>query len=308
MNERDLRQLKNEMGEIFTPLREQLFQLIRNENLSVEIIALDNGCFQIRHKLDNYFFVEIALELNYKNKLQFFFHFCQWITEEGLNPQSEEIPLIKKLVPTTILNLGKYKHGKYHLMLTPNEVLNKLKTIIRYRKELLSACKDSTNYNPDGTQIRKFKSWKSKARITRFHKTQGIVRVYQSIPQSQQYSYDNSPFIHGSNGSYAENAPYVWVIDILIHRMSYEIDEESWNAIDIHDYITTQLMPKLGWQRITQSRLDWIKSVIEGQNVDVITYEMDKPPIYRDFVPEKYKSWIEYLDNLFDKALSSESE
>ena len=85
--------------------------------------------------------------------------------------------------------------------------------------------------------------------------------------------------------------------------MCYEVDEGMWQTVNIHDYITCDLMPGMGWKRITSQRLNWIKSIIEKQQLDVVTFQMDEAPIYREYVPlDNNHSWYEYIDHIFSSV------
>lgn len=216
MNNYELKEYKYQIRRTLLPLREELWRLIDERNSPVERIDLDDGCFRIRIGLSADFFIEIALEYTHRENLQFFFHFCQWVSFDDNKPQAEDIPLKKKLVPGPVQLLGKYKNGKYLLTLTntfPTEVCELINKLIPYKDDLLKACEESTNYNPDGTHKKVFKSWKSKAIITKVYKSQGIVRSVQGISKTRQNFFDKLPTLHGSNGSYVENAPIngLWI-------------------------------------------------------------------------------------------------
>lgn len=85
--------------------------------------------------------------------------------------------------------------------------------------------------------------------------------------------------------------------------MCYEIDESMWQTVNIHDYIICDLMHGKGWERITTERLNRIKSILEKQQLDVVTFQMDEAPIYREYVPlDNNHSWREYLEHIFSSA------
>ena len=138
-------------------------------------------------------------------------------------------------------------------------------------------------------------TWKTKGRIISLTKEMPIVRVYHA-KKDNQYGWDNSPFFHGSNGTYAENANPFWSLNIKIKRPSYEVPEPLRTNIDVHEYITTSLMSKLGWERITQNRLDWLNEILSGKEMELETSDVNEAALYRSFLPIGYMSWNDYLD------------
>ena len=58
------------------------------------------------------------------------------------------------------------------------------------------------------------------------------------------------------------------------------------------------LMPALGWGRITQDRLDKLNKVLAKKEMDLITYDMDKDLVDREFKPLGFDNWLEYLDSI----------
>lgn len=310
MNKYELQEFKYRISEVIAPLREKLWRLIDINKLGVEKVELDSGCFQLLIPLNKDFFVEVALKFDHRNDLRFFFRFCQWVSF-GSCPQAETIPPLKKLVPKPIFGLGKYRNGVYELGALsetyPDKVVTTLKVLISEKERLLDMCKNSTNYNPDRSLIRNFKSWKTVAKIKGISKQQGIVRCVQGISKANQEFYDNSPYLHGSNGSYAVHTPYEWVLEFRIQRLCYEVDESHPDGVNIHSYVTTKLMQQLGWERITSNRLEWLNSILANKKIEIVTYEMDKPPIYRKFGPVEFNhSWSDYIDSRVKESLNKE--
>ena len=145
-------------------------------------------------------------------------------------------------------------------------------------------------------------TWRTKGRILSLTKEMPIVRVYHA-KKDNQYGWDNSPFFHGSNGSYAENTNPFWSLNIKIKRPSYEVPEPLRTNIDVHEYITTSLMPKLGWGRITQNRLDWLNETLSGKEMELETSDVNEAALYRTFLPIGFKSWGDYLDNVIESKI-----
>ena len=145
-------------------------------------------------------------------------------------------------------------------------------------------------------------SWKTIATLISITKELPIQHIVSGIPKSKQSFYDATSTLHGSNGTYAENINPYWCLNYRVKRLAYEVDESQILSIDIHDYITGEFMPSMGWNRITANRLELINKSIKGKKVAVVTNDMEEAPIYRDFYPEN-SSWNNFLNNCFKELL-----
>jgi len=257
MNKNILHQLWSALAEERQKVREEL----KNRNLEsaltedyqelVFYIRLNFGCYV----------AEISLKDDYL-RLQFY----QQISDSFSSNTLYQIMPIKKYVPEFLLTIGKYNNGGYVLSLTSltdfSTIIIKIVDFIQENQSsLISFCDESSNWNSDGTEKRKFKSWKTDATLRKISKEMPIRRMYQGISQHKQASYDNSPYLHGSNGTYVENVNPLWVLEFKVKRLAYEVDRPQVLTLDIHDYITTVLMPKLEWGKITENRLEQINNL-----------------------------------------------
>ena len=145
-------------------------------------------------------------------------------------------------------------------------------------------------------------SWKTIATLISITKELPIQHIVSGIPKSKQSFYDATSTLHGSNGTYAENINPYWCLNYRVKRLAYEVDESQILSIDIHDYITGEFMPSMGWNRITANRLELINKSIKGKKVAVVTNDMEEAPIYRDFYPEN-SSWNNFLNDCFKELL-----
>ena len=144
--------------------------------------------------------------------------------------------------------------------------------------------------------------WKTIATLISITKELPIQHIVSGIPKSKQSFYDATSTLHGSNGTYAENINPYWCLNYRVKRLAYEVDESQILSIDIHDYITGEFMPSMGWNRITANRLELINKCIKGKKVAVVTQDMEEAPIYRDFYPEN-SSWNNFLNDCFKELL-----
>ena len=212
-----------------------------------------------------------------------------------------EIVLRRKLLPAWLLSKARpYRGGLTREVTLENwvdtiiDTINVLKT---HDNELSAICKASSHMDESGKTILKYPSWKNRGRILSIKKELPPVQVFHAKKEEQTYL-DNAPGIHGSNGTYVENANPFWSLNIQIQRASFEVTDPIWTNIDVHEYITKSLMPKLGWGRITQDRLDLLNKILSGTVMELETSDTNEAALYRKFLPIGYTSWDDYLDAL----------
>lgn len=66
------------------------------------------------------------------------------------------------------------------------------------------------------------------------------------IRAPHQATYDSCYGLHGSNGTYDENANPEWVLKFRLRRLDFAVDESVSDQINIYQYIIQKLMPCLG--------------------------------------------------------------
>lgn len=175
-------------------------------------------------------------------------------------------------------------------------ILDIAKELKEKAKELVALCKSSSNVDNTGVTKTRHKSWKTKGRIISLTKKMPLARLVHA-KKEQQEAWNNSPSFHGSNGTYVENVNPFWCLNIKIKRPSYEVPQPIEIPKDVHDYITQSLMPRLGWGRITQERLNRINTVLSGIETELVTFDTDKAALYREFLPISFNSWNDFLND-----------
>jgi hypothetical protein len=212
-----------------------------------------------------------------------------------------EIVLRRKLLPAWLLSRARpFRGGLTREVTLENwvdtiiDTINVLKT---HDNELSAICKASSHMDESGKTILKYPSWKTRGRILSIKKELPPVQVFHAKKEEQTYL-DNAPGIHGSNGTYVENANPFWSLNIQIKRASFEVTDPIRTNIDVHEYITKSLMPKLGWGRITQDRLDLLNKILSGTVMELETSDTNETALYRKLLPIGYTSWDDYLDAL----------
>ena len=212
-----------------------------------------------------------------------------------------EIVITRKLLPDWLLSKARPYRGGLTRDVTPEnwidtviDTVNELKV---HDKEVERICKASSHMDESGKTIQKYTSWKTRGRILSLKKEQPPVQVFHAKKEEQAYL-DNASGIHGSNGTYVENANPLWNLVIRIMRPAYEVPQSIVVQLDIHEYVTQSLMPALGWGQMTQGRLDKLNRALAKKEMDLITTDMDKDLDDREFRPIGYGSWGEYLDSI----------
>ena len=209
---------------------------------------------------------------------------------------------IKKYVPQSILSLGRYRDGSYLLDLNNSisePFISAIRLLISDRFSLIKMCQASSCYDREGKLKKKFDSWRTEATLLSISKETLLVHVTTGISKTRQPSYDALSGVQGSNGTYVENASPYWALTYRVRRLAYEVDKSETQIIDIHDYITNELMPRLGWERISADRLEILNKCIKGKRITVITRDMEQTPGSRSFYPVNCKSWNDFLNDFF---------
>lgn len=281
--------------------RQKVREELKNRNLESALTEdYSKLFFYIRLNIGCYV---AEISLNNDLRLQFY----QQISDRYDRNTLYKIMPIKKYVPEFLFTIGKYNNGGFVLPLTSltdfsTVIIKVVDFILGYQSSLMSFCEKSSNLNSDRSEKKKFKSWKTDATLCKISKEMPIQRMYQGISQQKQASYDNSPFLHGSDGTYVENVNPFWELKFKVKRLAYEVDSPQILTLDIHDYITKVLMPKLEWGKITENRLEQINNLIKDKTLKVVTFDMEEAPLYRKFVPEDYNNnWNAVMDDILSK-------
>lgn len=252
---------------------------------------------QIEVNISELFAAEIYYNWDYFIQITF----VQQVTDSNGYCSKVELPIRWKVVPDWLKELAEYHYGRLRRKVTIENwidiMLDTAEKLYNHRADVIDFCQSSSNIDEHGDMKKAYKEWKTKGLILSLQKIMPLVHSYHA-KKDQQHIYDNSPFLHGSNGTYVENASPYWNLVIKVRRPSYECPEPLKLNIDIHEYVTEVLMPKLGWERMTQERQNMLIGRLKGVKLDIITKDTDKPALYRDFLPLGFKSWGEYLDTI----------
>ena len=206
-----------------------------------------------------------------------------------------------KVVPEWLKQEAKFVRGHFEKEVTLENwvdvVMSTAGSLIDHRREVISFCRRSSNTDDMGNPRVQYEKWKTKGRILSLSKEWPVAHVYHA-KKGEQPSWDHAPGFHGSNGTYVENVNAYWCLFVKIKRPSREVAEPIKEYIDIHDYVTKSLMPKLEWGRISQDRLDRLNGILKGVEMELETSDTTEATLYRHFLPAGFTTWDEYLDSI----------
>ena len=254
--------------------------------------------FQIIEVLiSNQFTAEVWYKWGTTIKISFLQHF-----RDGNNHDTMADVVVRwKIVPDWLKKSVKYSQGHFEKEVSINNwidvALDTVEDLKNHEEEVIELCKKSSNIDNSGNLIKHYNVWKTKGRIVSVTKELPLLHVYHA-KKSELETWDNSPYCHGSNGTYVENANLYWSLNLKVMRPSYEVPQPTICNIDIHNYITQSLMPKLRWARITQERLNRLNEILTGVKMELETSDTDKAAVYRNFKPVGFSGWNDYLDSI----------
>lgn len=145
-------------------------------------------------------------------------------------------------------------------------------------------------------------SWYSKAKILGIERVTPIQRIVTGVKKENQGYYESSPYLHGSNGTYGEHVNSYFGITFRVYQIDPSHPELTPEVFthDIDKYIRENLMKRFGWEKMTENRLSLLNQKLNGHKLKVITWDMEKWPIYRNYVPYDYENkWECFLDYMF---------
>lgn len=251
--------------------------------------------------LDKYFRAIIYFNFSFRDQFPtaYYLAFQQRRNADGLYGT---IYPKRHLVPEQVLNIGEYHSGHYSIS-KGNSISDAgdavIQMIINLTPSLLIMCHKSTTWYNEELMNETLREWHTEARLFGIAKEMPIRRMVTGIKAPYQPTYDSCYGLHGSNGTYVENVNPEWVLKFRLRRLDFAVDESVLDQINIHQYITQKLMPRLDWGKITAGRLEQLNNALKNHTIKVVTREMEEAPYYRSFVPTEYASWDDALDSIF---------
>ena len=170
-----------------------------------------------------------------------------------------------------------------------DQMIDAVAAIRKNKKEFLHLCKISCPFNDDGTH--KFKCWKNYAKVS--------IKRLENIQLIQGIKGGTTPpgaHVVGGNGSFRVFNKGDYCIEYIVERLAGEKPRRGEPAYVNMDVYLRGLMARLGRQRMPY---DLLNSRLP-ERLEVITYEMDKEPEERHFIPVDYDgNWLKLLQECF---------
>jgi hypothetical protein len=142
--------------------------------------------------------------------------------------------------------------------------------------------------------------WKSPARLIDIHQEseKGFV---QGIKKDEQSSYDSSPYLFGSNGTYVGHEEKYYVLKFKVLRPRQELFQPINGYINVEKLIREYYLPKMQRERMSSKLLEEINQRITNLKLDVVTRDFDKygaVSINATYKPVGFDSWDDYLKSI----------
>ena len=167
-------------------------------------------------------------------------------------------------------------------------IINAIKNVVNNPHDFLQMCQSSCPFYNDGTH--KYKFWKTYAKVEiSYIENTGVI---QGIKKGE---YPVGPNLHGGNGSYRYSEPRTYIIKYTVDKLSIEKPYRRVFSYDANTYLR-ELKDHLGK---TQLPYKMLNSKLPN-NIEVITWDMNKEPEERAFSPVEYNhDWLQLLKEAF---------
>ena len=265
--------------------------VLKNSHLGViglEYIEPYGNSYGVDIKVDKFVMRLVYKPMNEakKNEVRTKFYF-------DVDGSYKQFMIRKEAIPNEFVNL-KHKRRDYY----PTSVgwdnwgdliIDCIKTVAINPDDFFQMCQASCPYNSDGSH--KYKSWKTKATVEiSYEANTGVI---QGVKKGETPS---GSHIVGGNGSYRFFDKGDYVLKIVLDCLACEKPIRHDCFVNV-DAFMRQLKESRGWGRNMPYKI--VNAAIR-EKVEVITYDMEKDPIERDFNPIDYNgSWITFLEEKF---------
>lgn len=233
-----------------------------------------------------------SLDNSAKNEIRTSVYY-QYIDKMGFE-RSKCFMMKRDIVPALFRVFAKAQLDYHVLPVTistwAEAMIETVKAIRNNSDQFLKLCRLSCPYNEDGSH--KYKFWKNYARVEIF--------CMEDNPLVQGLKGGETPMgahVVGGNGSFRVFNKGDYGILYRVERLAGEKPRSGDPKFIPYDEYLRSLRDKLGYSRKMPYALLNAKL---PERVEVITYDMDKEPEERDFVPVEYDgSWLKFLKECF---------
>lgn len=286
---------------------EEYNKLIQEKNL-LDVFEKYSD-LQIKYKKEDKHYIDVKIEpyiicLEYNWKQEIWMSILHTIFDQ--NDEERDYPIFPNAedIGRLIYDNIKFVKGKYVINCSVDSWYQDVETILsnikKNRPTLYHVLDNSTLRFPDGMMKIKRKNWKSPARIIDIHQEseKGFV---QGIKKDEQSSYDNSPYLFGSNGTYVGPEEKYYVLKFKVLRPGQELFQPINGYINVEKLIREYYLPKMQRERMSPKLLEEINQRITNLKLDVVTRDFDKygaVSINATYNPIGFDSWDDYLKSI----------
>ena len=264
---------------------------------------------QIKYEKEDKHYIDVKIEpyvicLEYNWKQEIWMSILHTIFDK--NDEERDYPIFPNAedIGCLLYDNIKFVRGKYVINCSVDSWSQDVETILsnikKNRPTLYHVLDNSTLRFPDGKMKIKRKNWKSPARLIDIHQEseKGFV---QGIKKDEQSSYDNSPYLFGSNGTYVGPEEKYYVLKFKVLRPRQEIFQPINEYMNVEKLIREYYLPKMQRERMSSKLLEEINQRITNLKLDVVTRDFDKygaVSINATYNPIGFDSWDDYLKSI----------
>ena len=240
---------------------EEYNKLIQEKNL-LDVFEKYSD-LQIKYKKEDKHYIDVKIEpyiicLEYNWKQEIWMSILHTIFDK--NDEERDYPIFPNAedVGRLIYDDIKFVKGKYVINCSVDSWYQDVETILsnikKNRPTLYHVLDNSTLRFPDGMMKTRRTDWKSPARIIDIHQEseKGFV---QGIKKDEQSSYDNSPYLFGSNGTYVGPEEKYYVLKFKVLRPGQELFQPINGYINVEKLIREYYLPKMQRERMSPKLL-----------------------------------------------------
>lgn len=286
---------------------EEYNKLIQEKNL-LDVFEKYSD-FQIKYEKGDKHHIDVKIEpyiicLEYNWKQEIWMSILHTIFDE--NDEERDYPIFPNAedVGRLIYDDIKFVKGKYVINCSVDSWYQDVETILsnikKNRPTLYHVLDNSTLRFPDGMMKTRRTDWKSPARLIDIHQ-ESEKEFVQGIKKDEQSSYDSSPYLFGSNGTYVGHEEKYYVLKFKVLRPRQELFQPINEYINVEKLIREYYLPKMQRERMSSKLLEEINQRITNLKLDVVTRDFDKygaVSINATYKPIGFDSWDDYLKSI----------
>ena len=225
---------------------------------------------QIKYEKEDKHYIDVIIEpyvicLEYNWKQEIWMSILHTIFDK--KDEERDYPIFPNAEDIGRLIYGniKFVRGKYVINCFGDSFFQDVETILsnikKNRPTLYHILENSTLRFPNGMMKIKRKNWNSPARLIDIHQ-ESEKEFVQGIKKDEQSSYDNSPYLFGTNGTYVGPEEKYYVLKFNVLRPRQELFQPINGYINVERLIREYYLPKMQRERMSSKLLGKINQRI----------------------------------------------